>query len=329
MKHGKLTTLLLGSAAVWSLLAPSAAEAGCGCAKAPPPPAAVRPAFTYAGAPVTIFGDALVPGASYRVIFASGVAPATAAVDAAAVVRRDLADGVKKPQLVVPLPNLPLGPVRIEVSDAAGNLMLALGDDAFTAVPMPVLVPEDFGGVLEQQRAAVGRDGTTYLSLDLSGLLAARTIDISGQGLPLRFGTEDVLIYNTQGFLMQTLTTPIPGLVTFATTDRKGVNSDVIRYFRHEFETYYLEHGERNVHPVDPSDASWHQDGTPHIDHDHLVVAIDGTLNGAVPAPGATDSFRVQIKVLSEDASSSTSPKTMSGSSTTTTTTKTKMSSAK
>lgn len=38
-------------------------------------------------------------------IFASGVANALASVDATAVARRDLADGVVKPQLVVPLPS--------------------------------------------------------------------------------------------------------------------------------------------------------------------------------------------------------------------------------
>jgi hypothetical protein len=308
-----------------AFLLPSAADAGCGCAKPPPPPASVRPAQTYSGAPVTIFSEQLVAGQSYRVIFASGVSDALATVDATAVAKRDLADGVMKPQLVVALPNLPLGPVRIEVSDAAGNLMLAMGDESFTAVSMPVLIPESLGVSVDQQRAAVGRDGTVYLSFDLSGVLAARTIDISAQGLPLRFGTEDVLISNTQGFLMQTLMNPIPGWITFAASDKNGRNSDTLRYFRHEFETYYLAHGERSVHAVDPTDSSWHMDGTRHVDHDHLVVAIAGDLNGAMPVPGATQAFRLQVKVITEDASASTttSPQLTSTSTKSTTATKT------
>jgi hypothetical protein len=300
MKSRKITFLSFGWAAILAtaILLPSGAEAGCGCAKPPPPPATLRPAFTYAGAPVTTFDQQLVAGHSYRVIFASGVSPEIATVDATASLRRDLADGMVKAQLVVPLPNVPLGPVRIEVSDGAGNLLTAMPDHAFTAVPPPVLVPESLGKEKSGQRAAVGRDGTVYLSFDLSGVLEARTFEMSAKGLPLRFGTEDVLIYNTQGFLMQTLTQPIPGLVTFAVKEKDGKQSDRIRYYRHEFETYYLEHYERDVHAVDPADPNWHLAGTPHVDHDHLVVAIAGELeDGTLPAPGATPPFKLRIIV--------------------------------
>lgn len=53
-------------------LAASRAEAGCGCRKAPPPAAAVRPAFASPGDEVTLFGGGLVAGKSYKVRFERG-----------------------------------------------------------------------------------------------------------------------------------------------------------------------------------------------------------------------------------------------------------------
>jgi hypothetical protein len=271
------------------------ASAGCGCTKPPPPPASVRPNFTYGGALVTLIDASLVDGQSYQVLFRSGVGSEEASVDGIAGLRRDLADAVVKAQLSVPLPRLPLGPASIEVRDAAGSTVLTIADDQFTVVPRPVVLTEALGMRTRHRfRAAVGRDGTVYLALDLTAVRAARTFDVWGNRLPLRFGTEDVVIYNTQGFLMQLLNTPIPGLVSFSTTAKRGYSSDRLRYYRHEFETYFLAHGERGVHLIDPADENWHLDGTPHIDHNHLIVAIAGTLDGATPQAG---SVRLDLKV--------------------------------
>lgn len=306
---------LVGVAAV---RAPEAA-AGCGCTKPPPPPASVRPNFTYSGAPVTLISEKLVDAAAYRVYFRSGVGPASAVVDATASLRRDLADRVVKMQLSVPLPTLPLGPTSIEVRDAAGAVVMALADDAFTVVPQPVVLSEKLGAVTALgYSAAVGRDGTVYMALDLSAVREARTFDVWGDRLPLRFGLDDVVFYNTQGFLMQLLDKPIPGLVVFSTTDMKGSSSDRLHYYRHEFETYLLAHGERSLHGIDPVDGNWHLDGTPHIDHNHLVVAIMGTVNGAKPKPGAV---KLDLKVVPFDdtpTSSQTLDKTLTSSQTTT-----------
>ena len=44
---------------------------------------------------------------------------------------------------------------------------------------------------------------------------------------------------------------------------------------------------------VDPDDGNWHLDGSPHIDHDHLIVAIAATLpDGSLPTPGASSRIR-------------------------------------
>ena len=45
-------------------------------------------------------------------------------------------------------------------------------------------------------------------------------------------------------------------------------------------------------------------DGSPHIDHNHIVVAVSGRLpNGQRPAPGATSPFDLVIQSASAPAS--------------------------
>lgn len=272
--------------------APSAA--GCGCTKPPPPPAAVRPAATWAGSEVTLFDDALVAGQSYWVEFRSGVAVHSAQLTATAVLRRDLADGEMRPQLAVALPALPLGPARIRVFRLPSTHVLTIPDDAFTVAPQPVGVPSGVGTYrFENYRAAVARDGTAYLSLHFGDVQHARVFDARAEGWPLRFDNEGLAFYNAQGFLMQLLGEGMPGL--FAISAAGSGDSDALHYSRHEFNTYFLQHDERQSHAVDPSDPNWHQDGTPHIDHDRQLLAIEGTVGGAQPAPGASPPFTLVV----------------------------------
>ena len=43
-------------------------------------------------------------------------------------------------------------------------------------------------------------------------------------------------------------------------------------------------------------DPNWHADGTPHVNHNLIVVAIRGRLaNGTTPVPGATPPFQLVI----------------------------------
>jgi hypothetical protein len=60
-----------------------------------------------------------------------------------------------------------------------------------------------------------------------------------------------------------------------------------------------LQHAEHLPHAVDPTDDNWHLDGSRHIDHDHLILTIAGTVNGAAPAAGATPAFTLQLDALS------------------------------
>lgn len=295
----KSSTITMAAVAIaLGIIAPSTAEAGCGCSKPAPELAAVRPHATYPGSGVTIFGS-VVAGQSYAVTFTSGITGESAVVETTAVLRRDVADGQEKAQAEVALPSLPLGPASIEVSDVDGNVVAAIADDAFTVVPAPVIVPEDLGTVFQPDfQAAVTRSGVVYISLDVSDVHLPRVFESQLQGYPLRFGHLDVVFYNTQGFLMQRLEDGMPGL--FSLEGASNDDSDILRYSRHEFSTYFLSHDERQVHELDPNDPSWHLDGSRHIDHDHLLVAIVGAFDdGSTPVPGATPPFDLLMETYS------------------------------
>jgi len=280
-------------ALAFALTLPAPARAGCGCTKPPPPPASLRPAVTWPGQTVTLFG-AFQPGQTYAVLFHSGTQSAAAPAIAQAVLRRDLADGVERVQLNVALPSLPLGPTSVDVIGYEGQV-LALGDEALTVAPMPVSVPKGLGDYrFENYRAAVSRDGTVYIALDFGAIQHARVFEAQGLGLPLRFVEEDLSFYNVQGFLMQELAKPIPGLSSVAAGSPS--DSDLLRYSRHEFNTHFLQHDERQEHELDPSDPNWHLDGTPHIDHDLQVLEIGALLaDGSLPEPGATIPFTFEV----------------------------------
>jgi hypothetical protein len=145
----------------------------------------------------------------------------------------------------------------------------------------------------------VGRDGIVYLSMDITQVQVPMVFQTQAKGYPLRFSSDEVVFYNTQGFLMQLLTQSIPGLFTIQAANGAS-DSDTLQYSRHEFATYFVQHQERQPHQLDPTDANWHLDGTPHVDHNHLVVEIAGSLNaGALPVPGATPPFELVLRTRS------------------------------
>jgi hypothetical protein len=302
-KRAFLRTLTLASALTCLFLPgqPTLTQAGCGCDKPPPVLAEIRPNATYAETEVTLFHPDLQSGQDYTVTFTSGTTGESVFVETQALTRRGLADGQYKPQVVVPLPDMPLGPTSISVSlSGQSGALMAVTDDAFTVVPQPVVLPEEVGeSSLSDFQAAVSRDGVVYLSLDVSAMQLPRTFKAQAQGYPLRFIGEDVVFYNTQGFLMQILDGSIPGLFSFKPATAKDQDSDILHYSRHEFNTFYLQHAERQPHEVDPQDPNWHLDGTAHIDHDHLIVAISGYLNnGFLPESGETPPFELVLNTF-------------------------------
>ena len=298
LNHSLLRSLVTVSLLVGMFLFiwASSAVAGCGCDKPPPAPASVRPNVTYGGMPLTLFDSSLVNGASYTVKF-TAMNGTTASVSATAANKRDLADAAYKNQLIVNVPtSLPLGPVGITVTQGGQTApFLSIPDTSFTVAPQPIAIPAQVGTFsYSNYQAAVGRDGMVYLSLDLSSTRNPRTFRAQALGYPLRFTTADAIIYNTQGFLMQLLNAPIPGLASI-TSGTTG-DSDFLNYSRHEFNTYFLQHAENQPHSTDPADGNWHLDGTRHVDHNHLILAIAGKINGAAPAPGATLTFTFSLK---------------------------------
>jgi hypothetical protein len=298
---------------VWSVLVASVAlhnlpaDAGCGCDKPPPPPSAVRPNVAYPGAPVTFFGQ-FEPGAAYTVTFTSATTGESRSASAVASLRRDLADRLAKLQIEVAMPALPPGPVSATVTaDASGSAVLSVPDRDLTATAAPLPVPNALGAwELPGARGAVGRDGVVYVALDLTSMQEPMVVTAQALGYPLRFNENDVVFYNRQGFVMQRLvsatktgTQPVPGM--FVVSAENGfADSDELHYSRHEFVTYFLQHAERQPHAVDPQDGNWHFDGSPHIDHDHLILAIAGRLNdGTTPPPGATPVFDLKLTTYS------------------------------
>lgn len=140
MSRTAVRNLLAPAIALLALVA-SRSEAGCGCAKPPPPPAPVRPQVAYAGTEITLIGP-FQAGVAYTVTFHSSRAAGPVARTTAATIRRDLADGVEKAMLALPLPELPIGPVAITVvTGSRGATVLSIPETAFTAAPAPVLAP--------------------------------------------------------------------------------------------------------------------------------------------------------------------------------------------
>ena len=116
----------------------------------------------------------------------------------------------------------------------------------------------------------------------------------TANGFALEFGGQNVAMYNEQGFLMQLLDPTSPGL--FRIASNMNQLSDTLAYWRHEFRTYKQQHRQLDAWRTD-DDPEWHADGSPHIDHNHIVVAVSGRLaNGQRPAPGATPPFDLVIQ---------------------------------
>jgi len=288
----------LASAAMLAIalcaLRPAPADAGCGCSKPPPPRAAVRPFVGYENQTITLFNDALAPGRGYWVQFISTVDGSSDWSRGKVSNRRDFADGTVRPQMRVAVGDVSLGPCSIAVWADSNGPLFTLGDDQFTVIAPPVSL-HDYAEQVTQNsyQAAVGKDGTIYIAVDVSQVNGGTTFVGTANGYPLMFGNKTISMYNEQGFLMQVLDPTSPGLFQII----RGGNgvSDTLAYWRHEFATYKDKHRVFDNWRND-DDADWHADGTPHIDHNRIVVAVSGKLpNGNRPVPGATPAFQLVI----------------------------------
>lgn len=285
------------------------AHAGCGCDKPPPVVAPVRPAFASPGGAVTLFHPALVDGVVYDVEFTQGNVQLT--LQASATTLRDYADGNYKPQLVVAAPALPPGPTQVVVRLGEATVHDVPSTD-FTMLPRPVTVPAGNTVIkVTHYEGAVGADGTLYLPLDLSAITARTVFTGLGKGgFRFLFGAEDVAIYNVQGILMELLissTAPYQiddgSADVSSDTDEKGDASSRLAYDRHEFATYRQRHDTETDWLLDTDDLAWHADGSRHIDHDHIVIAIAGHLQGSGNGNGigTTRPFTLKLSTVEPD----------------------------
>ncbi len=285
------TSIVLGTAAALAAALTTPAWAGCGCDKPAPPRAAIRPFVASATQTVTLFNPALENGATYDVSF-EAAAGSTQWSRATATRDKDVADGTVREHLRVALPDLPLGPCAVSVwRDGTRHFDVAAAE--FTVAAAPIALRDTAGTVDRTYRAAVGADGTVYIPVDVSAVTDATRFSGTALGLPLQFEAKNVAMYNGQGYLMQLLDPTSPKLF-----DLKGGDLDrstSLSYWRHEFATYKdVESG--TAHARHDDAAEWHADGTRHVDHDHIVVALRGAFaDGSTPAPGVTAPFELVI----------------------------------
>ena len=279
----------------------------CGCDKPPPESnVAVRPNFAYPTASIILFSQDFVEGRSYRVKFyrpgvlsgrGSGSTKLTGTATAVAVRARDQGDFDPlnptallplRTQLRVKLPRrLKYGPTRIEVVDPtlrSRHPMLVVSEDDFTVIGRPIVLTENMSERDIPVTTGMSRDGHLFFALDMSQVRESTLVDVRIIELLFPLSPELVTGWNIQGFNVGTLRNvpddPRFGWRLFGANDEdaNGGNAYRIRYWRHEFMTWEQAHhpGGSKVHVEDPVEHDyWHQDGTPHIDHDHIVVAID------------------------------------------------------
>ncbi|MGH0030387.1 MAG: hypothetical protein ACQGVC_11400 [Myxococcota bacterium] len=276
----------LGVLAAVLLLAPTPTWAGCGCDHPPPDWAQVMPPFGSPGRVLTLTADgfALQVGEPYKVDFGSA--------DVTVVAQHD-------DRLEVALPST-VGPGPVEIKVIGPGIDHTYPDSLFTALP-PARHVEERSGLFAawDYEAAIGADGTLYLALDVSDVKDAMQFTFALHELPLHFEHDDVVIYNADGVDLTLFTLE----VTDATERQWGsyygwsVESDaglhhtwyvpksmrpsnadeassVFTYWRHEFHTYADAHAPGGSHEVDANGL--HPDGTRHVDHDSLIIAIQG-----------------------------------------------------
>jgi hypothetical protein len=278
-------------------LSAAPADAGCGCAKAPPTTSLVRPAFASPGDTITLFPPDNRWG-EYEIRMADRK------MKRYPVWKRDLADGQYKWQVVVSAPQAPMGPTEIEVKGPGRDFTVPSSD--FTMMQAPLSILQGDGETLATcYSAAVTADHVVLVPLDITAVHDRMIFDGLGEGYPLLFSAADVMIYNTQGFLMQLLTPENAAI--YAIQDPGNPDSMELTYDRHEFNTYLMQHSHVDGYGLDPSDRNWHTDGTYHVDHNRLVLAIKGMVENQGPPPaGKTPTFDFSVVTALADVGGGT-----------------------
>ncbi len=271
------------------LSTPALVQAGCGCDKPPPPPAAVIPNVAFRGMTLSIFHDSFKPGQAWNVTFHSkdrDSFPQRLRVEQ----KRDLGDSTGKTltaRLTVSLPyELSVGPTSITVSRDAETFTTP--ENAFTVIGDPVVVaPFEEKFLVRNYRTPVSDDGVLYVSLaGLDTVCRPMKFHTFMKNSPLRFTYDDIVVLNSQGFLIESLEDTSKNHVQF--TSYKGKpESDHFHYWRHSFVQYCKDHQPGGPKEIDPFDHNWHKDGTRHVDYGALIFVIAAHYDDqSFPPPG-------------------------------------------
>ncbi len=286
---------------------PPALAAYCGCDKPPPAPnVAIRPSFSYPGATVVLFSDSYVVGKRYTVNFYRfrllsrlGLLQQRldGTVTAVAISARDQGDfNPQNPTAVLPLKSqlrvklparLHFGPSRIEVVDPLhpNAPVKVIAEDDFTVIGQPIALSETLTNKSFAYATGMSKDGHVFFAFDMSQVRNEMLLDARMTDLILPLFATGITGWNVQGFNVGTLAS-LPDDPKFGWRLLDGDGGDVstagnasrIRYWRHEFNTWEALHhpGGAKVQVENPIDHDyWHQDGTPHFDQDHIIVAVD------------------------------------------------------
>lgn len=288
MRTGWILAAALMLGLTTSLLA-APAQAGCGCDHPAPAWAPVMPAFAFPGGKIRLDGDGVSfkKSATYTVEFLRPLSPLKVTVTA---------KNTRSIDVVVPA-GMMAGPIAIRVTGKGFDK--TYGKELFTALPLPRQLPAgDAIVAVNDYLGAVAQDGTLLIPFDLTQIADAEQLALVMTNLPLRFGPDDVIFYNKHGVDLTLFTLDVAdpterqwgsyfgwdvetdaGLVQ-TVFDHKVVQSlatdsesDVLTYWRHEFHTYNTAHTAGGSHVVDAN--GFHPDGTFHIDHDYLILAVD------------------------------------------------------
>jgi hypothetical protein len=270
------------------LVGPSPALAGCGCDKPPPPPAAVIPQVAFGGMPISIFHTSFKLGQKWQVVFRNG-SQDSLPQKIKVLRKRDISDPTgqtKTLRLTLALPlTLPKGPTSIIVSRRAESFTIPA--ETFTVIGTPIVASEqNIEFIVHNYTTGVGSDGVFYLSLGgLQNVCQPMKFHALTMSVPLRYSYGDVVVINSQGFLIESL-----GPATsnhFFTDPKHAPQSDRMTYWRHSFMQYCIDHRPGGPKALDRRDPNWHKDGTPHVDYTTLIFAFAGHYdNQSVPAAG-------------------------------------------
>jgi hypothetical protein len=285
------TAALALIAGVFLLAAAPPANAGCGCDHPPPDWSLVMPPFGSPGKPIVLNanGFVFVPGASYKLTI----------TDLGGTKHLQTVKTWSPASLSFLAPEgLKPGPATIRVT--GNGLDYTYPSQLFTLLAPAPLVPAAEGVyVASSFQGAVTADGTLLIPFNLTQVLDATQFAYQLTNLPLTFTPEDVVFFNSDGVDLTLFTLSVASEVEHqwgsyygwtveedtrisdrvfqkkvAVPSALGSLSDVLHYWRHEFHTYYEAHLMGGTHEVNAT--GFHPDGTFHIDHDHLVLALHG-----------------------------------------------------